>query len=158
MLSEEGIPFLAFLPLVLLVGYIDLRTLKIPNAAVLAGAMLFLLTSPLLSMEEAIVRAGISAASFAICFGCFWFGLMGGGDAKFLPVVFLFVPSSEISLFMLCLAFGLAVCILGIVQVRARWGETMEGWASLQRPGAVPVGFALAIASLAFVLVGGSIT
>ena len=153
MTGGELIPFLAFLPLAILVGYLDLRTLKIPNAAVLAGVLLFALTLPAIPMNEAIQRAAIAGAAFVICFACFWFGLMGGGDAKFLPVALLFVPSSDTSAFMLCLSFGLAVCILGIVQVRARWGHSIEGWASLQRAGAVPVGCALAIAALAFLLV-----
>jgi prepilin peptidase CpaA len=150
MFSDGMIPFLAFLPLAILVGYLDLRTLKITNVAVLAGVLLFILTLPAISMQEAMLRVGISAACFIICFIYFWLNLMGGGDTKFLPVALLFIPSSETSLFMFCFAFGLGLCVLTVAQARARWGRSMGGMASLQRPGVVPIGFALAIAVVTF--------
>jgi prepilin peptidase CpaA len=65
----------------------DLRTARIPNRLVLAGLVLALLAglaeAGLSGLGTALAAAGIA---FAIGFGGFALGAIGGGDAKFLMV------------------------------------------------------------------------
>lgn len=150
MVRPDLLPFLLFLPVVLFAGLGDLRSLRIPNYLVFVGVALFLATAPLLSGNEILLRAVIGAACFGLCFLAFAFRLMGGGDTKFLPVIFLFVPSSDTAVYMYCLALGLALGMSSLHLLRRSGIGPVPGWASLERAEVFPVGFAMALSVLAY--------
>lgn len=152
----ELLPFYLLLPLVLIAAVTDLRALRIPNAIVYAALALFVVTLPLVPYAEALGRAMVAAACFLICFFIYHLRMIGGGDAKFLPAVILFVPVGDVAAFMYCFSFGLALGIasLSIARTLVQDPELVNGWTSLARPRTFPVGYAIAIAALTYASLG----
>lgn len=147
---------LLFLPIILSSAISDFRHLKIRNLQVLAGLGLFLLACPfLLDFDEISIRLLAAAVTFGICFVLFSFRLIGGGDAKMMPVVMLFVPGGEVVLYLRIFAFALLLVSLGaLLAQRTSWTRRASGGSGVQELRQVPVGIAMAssVAALAVLM------
>jgi prepilin peptidase CpaA len=120
----------AFLGGVVVAALTDLRALRIPNALVLACLGLALLR---LALEPALLgpHLAVGGIAFALTLALFARNLMGGGDAKLLPVVALWLGPQAILDFLVLLAVlagGIALMLvlarLGLAAVdgaRERW-------------------------------------
>jgi prepilin peptidase CpaA len=140
-------PFTCLFPLVVWIAYIDLKTLRIPNILIGVAILIFIATVPAIGMDVAGPRFLNGIIAFFICFAGFYFGLMGGGDAKFIPVIFLFVPAEEIAVFLYCLAGGMAAGMLGLRAIRKSGRLTAATLAAIDDQRVFPIGVALALAS-----------
>lgn len=109
-----------FIGLCIYAGYSDARALRIPNWTNLAIAVLFVpaaLVAYLSGLPLPILGGHLMAGviTFVVCFALFAFNVIGGGDAKMLPAVMLWVGPNEAMnyMFMMALIGGaLAVIIL----------------------------------------------
>ena len=136
-------------------GIMDLMTLTIRNWLVLALGAAWLLLAPLAGFDLAALGASASVAAivFALAFGFFALGWIGGGDAKLAAVTALWFAPSEALLYYTYAAFIGGVLTLAILQLRARMIPTplyRVAWiAQLHDPKTgVPYGAAMAPAAL----------
>jgi prepilin peptidase CpaA len=151
--TVELLLLLIFLPIIIGSAVSDFQSLKIRNVQVLVALGLFLMASPfLLGMEELAIRLFAAAVTFGICFVLFSLRLIGGGDAKMMPVVILFVPSGELVLFLRIFAGALLLVSLGSLLLQRNPGLRPAGWASVHARRQVPVGVAMALAVAALAL------
>lgn len=140
---------LALVPVVLAGAASDLRHLKIRNLQVLAAIGLFVVLAPVvLDMQELPARLLAAGVGFAICFALFALRVIGGGDAKMLPAVLLFIPPGELVLFLRIFAVALAVVSLGALVVQRSPAFRRIGWSSIREQRQVPVGVAIAASVL----------
>ena len=144
------VPFAALMPLLLSVALGDLREYRIPNAKVLAGLALFALTAPFLPAGELNPRLLAGGLAFLICFALYAWGKMGGGDAKLLPVILLFVPAGEIALYLFALAAGLALGIAVLLGARRTLAPHWQPWPSLEPGAPLPVGLPFALSGICY--------
>jgi prepilin peptidase CpaA len=109
-------------PVVFLATWTDLKNFKIPNALSLVGLAVFALTCLIfLPLPEIADRLLGGLIVFAVCFVLFAVGMMGGGDAKLLPVIALFIPAGDALLVLIILSVcGLAgLLVIRLVAPRA---------------------------------------
>ena len=92
------------------------------------------------------MRFLVGTATFGIAFTLFSLHLIGGGDAKMMPVVMLFVPSDELTLYLRIFAVALGAVSLGVLLVQRAPAFRRVGWLSLPERRQVPVGVAIALA------------
>lgn len=146
-MSPELILLVAVSPVVLASAVSDLRQLKIRNLHVLTALGLFAVLAPfLLDLDELPSRLLAAGVTFAICFGLFALRVIGGGDAKMLPAVMLFVPAAEVVLFLRIFAVALGAVSLCALLVQRSPAFRRLGWSSVQEQRQVPVGVAIAAA------------
>lgn len=144
--AQAALWFLPFvLPVCLWVAWSDLRTMKIPNTAVLSLVAIYLVIGlialPLadfgwrLTHLAALLAAGIVANAA---------GLMGAGDAKFIAAAGPFVALADAAKVALLLAVML---VAGLIVHRIARASPLRGlapgWASWQAKGKFPMGLAL---------------
>jgi prepilin peptidase CpaA len=145
-MTAELIVLLVFLPIVIGSAISDFLHLKIRNHQVLAALILFMVVAPLLlDMQEAKFRLLAAILTFGICFALFCMRLIGGGDAKMMPVVLLFVPSTETVLFLRLFAGTLALVSLGVLFFQFAPRLRRVGWSAAREHRQVPVGVAMAL-------------
>ncbi|MGD9861679.1 MAG: prepilin peptidase [Pseudodonghicola sp.] len=142
-----------FSPVLIGMIWTDVSQLRIPNAFSKIGLGLFLLSAPLLGPEETVTRISIAVLCFAICFAAFALRLLGGGDAKILPVVMLFVPGGLIQFYLLLFAAALAVGLLLIQGSRLLFGRSGPRLAALQTQRDFPMGVSIGLSGLALAAV-----
>jgi prepilin peptidase CpaA len=143
--TEELFLLLVFMPIIFASAASDFQHLKIRNVQILAGLALFVLAAPfLLEMEELSFRILGAATTFAFCFFLFSFRLIGGGDAKMMPVVMLFVPAGEVVLYLRIFAGALLIVSVGSLVLQRNPGLRPAGWTSVHKRRQVPVGVAMA--------------
>jgi len=136
-------------------GLMDLVTMKIRNVLVLAVGGGWLALAPLagFSLQELGWSVAIAAIVFAVTFVFFWFGWIGGGDAKLAAVTALwFSPEEALQYFIYASLLGGLLTLL-ILQLRARllppvlyrvpWIAQLN-----EQRGGVPYGAAMAPAAL----------
>lgn len=147
---------LAIFPLAMIFGAIwDLTTMTIPNMLTAALAVAFLLFLPLsgLGWQDAALHAAAGALMLVIGMAMFGFGWIGGGDAKFVAAIALWLGWSEL------LGYLLVASILGgALTVFLLWFRTMplpevlvrrEWIARLHdRKAGIPYGVALGLGGL----------
>lgn len=101
------------------------------------------------SMTDWLAHVATALALFAVGAGLFSLGLWGGGDAKLLPAVVLWLGPSSLPRFLLVMAAtGGAIALLALA---LRWLPKGEGQGWLHRvtaSGQVPYGVAIAVAGL----------
>jgi prepilin peptidase CpaA len=172
------IPTVAFVAVMLLAMFMDVRTHRIPNKLTLVGLVLGLLIQ--VFAGPSAILSGLAGAGVALGFGLLLFALggMGGGDAKLFAVVGAFMGLKGFFLAMLATAIvgGLLALIIALKRgvfwavllgmkdaalrlvTLGRRGEKV----TIDSPGAVtiPYGAAIALGSIAawFTLqTGGSV-
>lgn len=103
-------------------GVMDVATLKIRNALVLAIGAAWLVLAPLagFSLTELGMSLGVAALVFVCTFTFFSFGWIGGGDAKLAAVAALWFQPEEALLFFVYASFLGGLLTLAILQLRVR--------------------------------------
>lgn len=143
-------PLWLFCPVLVAVAASDLARMKIPNRLVAIGFVLFLVTLPFIDFHEAVARARDGAICFGLCLVLFAMGWLGGGDAKMLPVVFLFIPSPWVISYMFGFAASLMIGMILIWALRMMFGHPDSAWKSMQPGAAFPMGISMAMSGLSF--------
>lgn len=142
----EALAFFPFaLPICIWVAWSDMRTMKIPNLAVIALVLVFLVVGPfVLPLSDMGWRLVQLLVVLVIGFVANMAGLVGAGDAKFAAAMAPFVPPADISFFLMLLA---GVVLAAFVTHRAARATPMirrvtAGWESWDRAD-FPMGLAL---------------
>lgn len=143
------LPLVLLAPVLVAAALSDLRHMRIPNALNLAALVLFLVCIPLVGAAEAGSRATVALAVFVLGFAAFRLRLIGGGDAKFLAAVTLFVPVQTLGTFGLVLAGALLLGVAALSAFRARPGAEGAAWRAVRPGGDFPMGVSTALAGLA---------
>ncbi|MBA3910757.1 MAG: hypothetical protein C0524_12990 [Rhodobacter sp.] len=145
-MSPELALLLALTPVIVASAISDLRRLKIHNRHVLVALAIFVLLAPfLLDFQELSMRFLVGIVTFGIGFTLFALHLIGGGDAKMMPVVMLFVPSDELAHFLRIFALALGAVSLCMLLVQRAPAFRRVAWSSVLEHRHVPVGVAIAI-------------
>lgn len=145
---------LVFFPLaVLYAGIGDLLTLKIPNRVVLALLIGYVVLAPFAGFSTAQLVLSLLAATavFALAFGAFACGWMGGGDVKLLTVAALWLGLPQLSAFLLYTSLCGGVLTFAVLACRfLPAGFAQIGWIGRLNGDQmrVPYGVAIAAASL----------
>lgn len=136
-------------------GAKDATTMTIPNRLVLFLALAYLVLAPAAGISLSTIVASVLAAAvaFLVTFGLFARGWIGGGDAKLIPVVVLWLGQNLALEFVLCASVAGAVLTLIVLQLRnlplpvrlqrAGWSRCLH-----RRDTGIPYGVALAPAAL----------
>jgi len=109
-----------FLGLCLFAALHDINSLTIPNWLNLTLAALFVPAAAVSGLPLEIIGGHVLAglAAFVIAFGLFAFRIFGGGDAKMIPAVMLWIGPSASLQFVFTMALVGGACALLIVLVR----------------------------------------
>ena len=134
--------------LLLWASWSDLRTRFIPNRIPAIGLILFLIAALAGLVPAPLMHLLIFAVVFAICLGLFAASLMGGGDAKLIPVVALWAGPAHIALFLLAMALGGGVIALYML-IRSRMATDTDSMPPT-RHDSVPYAVAIAIGGATF--------
>jgi prepilin peptidase CpaA len=133
----------------------DLATMTIPNGIPLALVALFLVTVLLgpLDVEAVAWHVGAGLLMFAITIGLFAFGLIGGGDAKLMPAIAVWLGPAALMPFVFhtAMAGGLiAVTFLILRRLPQPSGAAGTPWLSrlLDKSVGIPYGVAIAYGGL----------
>jgi len=127
----------------------DIATLKIPNwlNASIAGLGLSALAVSGLPLADMGWHLLVGLIAFVISFALFSFGVYGGGDAKMIPAVALWMGPVAIVPFLIWTAFiGGGIALIGLVSKYAPIPEGAPAWITntLSRGEGVPYGVAIA--------------
>jgi prepilin peptidase CpaA len=106
-----------FVFLMSLAAISDLRTYRIPNKLVLAVALLFVLAAPMAGMPMEIVLWHLLAGAslFALGYGLFCAGMIGGGDAKLVAAAALWIGWTALPHFLLYTALAGGALAIGML-------------------------------------------
>lgn len=155
-MTELSLVLLSILPiLVIVAGLHDLTTMKIPNW--ISGLLIlgffpaaFATGLPLTDMAMAL---GVGVAALFVGMGMFALRWIGGGDAKLMAAVSLWLGLAGIAPFLLFTALvGGGLCLL-LMSVRAQFqvfALNAPGWVArlMQPKGDIPYGVAIAVGAL----------
>jgi prepilin peptidase CpaA len=103
-------------------GLMDLATMKIRNALVVAIGAAWLVLAPLAGFTFAELGWSLAVAAFvfAVTFACFAFGWIGGGDAKLAAVTALWFDPEQALLYFTYASLLGGLLTLSILQFRTR--------------------------------------
>ena len=141
-------PLIVLSPLLLVLGYGDMRHLRIPNLLVFATIGVFILMLPWVPYDEIVPRVMNAAIAFGIAFVAFITRIVGGGDAKMFPALLLFVPPGSLSLFVLLFSISLLIVTLLLMAVRFVFRQRNTRFAAINTPRSVPMGVPMALSGL----------
>lgn len=144
---EAALWFLPFVvPIAIWVAFEDMRSMKIPNNAVLALVAVFLVVGPfVLPLADWGLRWSHLAVVLVAGFLLNMVRVLGAGDAKFLAAMAPFVALSDLFPFFFVLGVALPSALIvhrvarAIPMVRRMTGE----WESWVRPRVFPMGLPL---------------
>ncbi len=142
------VPLLMLAPVLLAVGYFDLRYLRIPNILSLIGLGIFALTFPLLGWSETGARLLIAAAVLLVGTLAFAARLFGGGDVKILSVLMLFIPSGSLMLYSWGFSAAMMLGILFVLVLRRTPVVRHSSWKGIRSKGKFPMGISIALSGL----------
>jgi prepilin peptidase CpaA len=148
-----AVAFAAITPLMLYVIYSDLKTMKIPNKAVLAVFAVFLATASWgLPFDTFLWR--LLAGLIAFVIGYFVYmasgGNIGGGDVKLLAALVPFVPLDGVLFVLGVFALSSLALILFHQAVRIGFRKRTTGWKTFDQAVYVPLGVALGFTMILF--------
>jgi prepilin peptidase CpaA len=139
-----------FLALCLLAALIDFETLTIPNW--LNGWMAFLFSPAAIIAAPGFETVGwhflVAAIAFAATIALFFLGVIGGGDAKMIPAVMLWVGPVGATDFVLGMTLSGAALTILVVILRVMIPAQVTpgfGIATLKEGKGVPYGIAITI-------------
>ncbi|MEM9740369.1 MAG: prepilin peptidase [Pseudomonadota bacterium] len=140
---------LACLSLCIFAALHDVATLKIPNwlNATIAGLGLSALAVSGLPLTSIGWHGLVALIAFIVSFGLFSFGVFGGGDAKMIPAVALWMGPVAIVPFLVWTAFiGGGIALIGLAARYAPIPQAAPNWVAntLSRGEGVPYGVAIA--------------
>ncbi len=73
------------------------------------------------------------------------FRIFGGGDAKILPVLFLFIPTPALSVYLLGFSAMMLAGMVGIFLVRQIVNRDSATWVSMKPGAGFPMGISIAL-------------
>jgi len=135
-------------PLLVAVAYYDLRYMRIPNIISLIALGLFVVTVPLVSTDELLLRVAAGAVILAVGLVLFGLRLLGGGDLKILAVLMLFIPSQTWTEFGWALSAAVLLGASFIVLLRSAPWLAETSWVTIRARGQFPLGLSIALAGL----------
>ena len=147
--------FLPFvIPIAIWVAWSDMATMKIPNKAVAALLVVFVVVGPLaMPFTDYLWRYAHFAVVLAIGFGLNSVRVLGAGDAKFAASMAPFIALSDWLLFMYLLGGVMIAAFIIHRAVRASsLREKVPHWESWTRR-EFPMGFALAPSLIMYLLI-----
>lgn len=128
-----------------LVVLFDLRLMRLPNALSLAVIALFAVQIMLVGFGPWVwQQVAFASVMFVLCFGAFALNFMGGGDAKVLPSLSLFIPIAALPQVLVGFGVVLLISIAVITFARRHLFDRNSAWAVLRShklPLGVPIGF-----------------
>lgn len=135
---------LALVLLLLIASWSDMRRRIIPNwlnAAIAIAAPLFWWAQGLALWPDVAAQVGVALAVFALFGGLFALGLMGGGDAKLIGALALWVPPASVFDLLVLTALGGGIVTMATLAHHywRRSGAIVE----------IPYGIAIAAAGIA---------
>lgn len=150
--------FLPFVvPIALWVAWSDLATMKIPNKAVLALLIVFVVVGLIAmpSFTDYLWRYAHFGVVLVITFLLSTFGLIGAGDAKFVAAMAPFIALSDAYAFLMLLAVIIiaAFIVHRFAKRTPALRDRVPAWESWERK-EFPMGFALAPALVIYLLIG----
>lgn len=149
------LPIVVFSAAMVFAGVRDLATMTIPNWLTLGLALAFFAFAPLVAMPlaEVGVHSAVGFAALLVGMGFFGMGWIGGGDAKLVAAIILWVGWTQALPYLVVaslLGGALTLIILGFrtlplpgILVRQNWLLRLH-----DRSEGVPYGIALAVAAL----------
>ncbi len=143
------LPLFLLTPVLIAVGYCDLRYMRIPNPLVYTALVLFAFTAPFLPLADVGMRLLAATVVFLIGFGLFALRLLGGGDVKMLAALMLFIPPQSIALYGYVFSFSMALGIIAILILRRIQIAGSGHWVSMQAAGQFPMGISIAFSGIA---------
>jgi prepilin peptidase CpaA len=143
------LPLILIFPVLLAVGYNDLRHMRIPNVLSILAVIIFVATAFLLPVNEIGFRIAASLATLVIGFVAFTLRIFGGGDIKILAALMLFIPSQTLALFGFIFSISILVGIGLVMTLRTAPGAQKSSWKSLQAKAKFPMGISISLAGLA---------
>lgn len=133
----------------------DWQRMEISNRCVLAVSALGLIKLVVaLFMGASVSLLGFQLLAALIVFGLgfalFWWGLMGGGDVKLLAALGLYIPFSQLPLFLIVMAVigGILGCVALILGRKPQWIAPRfkpPSWLGCLKAGQSVVAYGLAI-------------
>ena len=142
-----------FLCLCVVAALYDVNQLKIPNWLNLTLAGLFIPAAAVSGLPLEIIGGHLMAGglAFVVAFGLFAFRIFGGGDAKMIPAVVLWMGPEAAFPFAFKMAIAGGLCATLILAVRRTTpAEAVPGFmrAPFQDKASVPYGVAIAAGAL----------
>jgi prepilin peptidase CpaA len=142
-----------FLLLCVIAAMHDVNRLTIPNWLNLTLAGLFLPAATVSGVPMEIIGGHlmVGALAFLVAFGLFAFNIFGGGDAKMIPAVMLWLGPNAAFDFVFVMALAGGACALVILGVRRVLpAAALPGMirAPFEEKAGVPYGVAIAVGAL----------
>ncbi|MEL6857257.1 MAG: prepilin peptidase [Pseudomonadota bacterium] len=141
---------MSFFALCLFAALIDIETLTIPNW--LNGWLAFLFVPAAILVAPGWETVGwhllVGAIAFVISVALFFLGAYGGGDAKFIPGVLLWVGPAGVAPFLVAMALAGGVLTILVVMSRGLMPRGVTpgfGVATFEDRKGVPYGVAIAV-------------
>jgi prepilin peptidase CpaA len=145
-----------------IIAYCDVRERRIPNVLSLAvGALgltrLVLAGDPIAAGYTLIAATAVLVVAFLL----FWHGVIGGGDAKLIPAMVLFIGYSDLLdfLFLMSMCGGLlALIIIARDKVNPRGLQASVAGIDASTRSTVPYGVAIAAAGVVTLVLENTLT
>lgn len=152
-MAVELIPLLLLWPVLGAVAYQDFCFMRIPNRLVGYALVVFVLSCPLLTLEDIGIR--IAAATIVLTFGFVMFALrlFGGGDVKMMAVLMLFIPAGAFSVYAFVFSVSMILGVLIILSLRALVFRTSSSFVSMRAAGTFPMGISIALSGFVLPIV-----
>lgn len=145
----QFVPLIVITPLLAAMAWNDLKNLRISNKLVLIMLAAFVLSAPVfLSFHETVYRAVFGVGVFVVGFLGFTLRLWGGGDAKAIAALTLFVPSYFLLLFFYTFTLSMVVGMLFVITSRSIIGFPECRWLALRPKASYPMGVSIAMSGL----------
>ncbi|MEL8055286.1 MAG: prepilin peptidase [Pseudomonadota bacterium] len=144
----------AFFALCIYAALKDIATLTIPNWLNASLAVMFIPAALFIMPGWETIGWHVLAAviTFAICVGLFMLGVFGGGDAKLIPAVILWIGATDLTTFFIWMTMSgaaLAIIVYFSRRVIAPEGAPSFAYETLQKGKGVPYGVAIIIGAIA---------
>jgi len=139
---------LILVPVMVLVGYFDLRHMRIPNALSWILVALFGMTFFFTDTADFLLHILVAATVFAVSFTAFCFRILGGGDVKILSALVLFIPIHELAIFANVLSVALLFGVVFVISMRRLATVPNANWKFLSGCNGFPMGVSIAAAGI----------
>lgn len=144
----------AFFAMCIYAALKDIATLTIPNWLNASLAIMFVPAALFIMPGWETIGWHVLAAviTFAVCVALFMLGIFGGGDAKLIPAVILWIGSTELMTFFFWMTMSgavLAIIVYFSRRVIAAKGAPWFAYETLQKGNGVPYGVAIIIGAIA---------
>lgn len=149
-MSPDLLPLILISPLLVAMGYCDLKAMRIPNRLVIAMLVVFVLASPFtLAPGDILMRILAAGVVFVVSVAGFVFRILAGGDVKALSALVLFVPTEYLVVFAFVFSAAMLTGIAGVLLLRQAFGDPKAPLAALADEQGFPMGISIALAGLA---------